>query len=405
VSKEMLLPALSSLRSASAPPEGRRLKVGLVCLRGAINIASWRGNANSINAALTRQGVDVVQINLKKERLPLVFKAKQLLLRNVLKQGYTRHREPSMLRHYGALVSDAAKTHGIDVILALTAMPIAQTESDVPIAFWNDAPFAGMLNWYPEFSSMSSRTAEHGHAMEFAAHRRAALAIYSSRWAADMAVSCYGADPRRVRVVDFGPNIDVTWGRDYIAERIKARLEPPHRLVWIGVDWYRKGGDVAVAVAKDLYEAGFPVELTIAGTVPPRSVAKLPYVRSLGFLGKEAVQSLLDSAAFLLLPSRADLSPIVFSEASALGVPVISRPIGGIPEIIRDQKNGMLFAETVAPREIAQYIRETVSLPAVYRDLGLNAYNEFETRLNWDVAARRLCDMFRLLAFDTKEGS
>jgi glycosyltransferase involved in cell wall biosynthesis len=400
----MLLPAVSNLQSGSPSSKGRRLKVGLVCLRGAINIASWRGNAASIYAALVRQGVDVVQIDLKKERLPLLFKAKQLLLRNVLKQGYTRHREPSVLRHYGALVSHAAKTHGIDVILALTAMPVAQVESDVPIAFWNDAPFAGMLNWYPEFSSMGSRTTDHGHAMEFGAHRRAALAIYSSRWAADIAVNRYGADPRRVRVVDFGPNIDVTWGRDYIVKRIQARLEPPHRLVWIGVDWYRKGGDVAVAVARDLYEAGFPIELTIAGTTPPRSVAKLPYVRSLGFLGKEAVQSLLDSATFLLLPSRADLSPIVFSEASALGVPVISRPIGGIPEIIRDQKNGMLFAETVATREIAGYIREMVSQPAVYRELGLNAYNEFETRLNWDVAARRICDMFTSLGFNKNEG-
>lgn len=374
------------------------MRIGLVCLRGAINIASWRGNADSLQAALRRQGVDVARIDISKERFGLVYKAKQFLLRNVLKRGYTRHREPSMLRHYSRLVDRAAAAAGVDVIFALTTMPIANVTSKRPVVFWNDAPFAGMLNWYPEFSGMRPKSIAHGHAMEVDAHRRAALAIYSSQWAADIAVREYGADPDRVKIVDFGPNIPVTWDRQYVSEQISSRLKPPYRLVWIGVDWQRKGGDVAVAVARELHASGVPIELAVAGVVPPRSVSALSFVNVLGFLSKPAVTRLLDSATFLLLPSRADLSPIVFNEASSLGVPVISRPIGGIPAIIHDGRNGKLFPESTSPAEIADYVRGTVTAPEAYRDLALSAFLEYETRLNWDVAARRVVDLLAPLA-------
>lgn len=396
-SNDVVSHAIQTAEPPSNLGTNRRFKVGLVCLHGAINIPSWRGNADSIEAALIRAGVDVARINIKRETRPLLYKSKHLLLRKILKQGYSRHREPAMLRHYGRLVAEEAAANNVDVILALTTMPIAHANSRIPIAFWNDAPFAGMLDWYPTFSSMDAAAVEHGHSMEREAHHRSALAIYSSQWAADIAVKVYRADPKRTRILDFGPNITVTWGRDDIAKRIKERLRAPYRLVWLGVEWFRKGGDTAVAVAQDLYDSGFPVELVIAGTSPPRSVRHLPFVKAVGFLGKKEVVTLLDSAAFLVLPSRADLSPIVFSEASALGVPIISRPVAGIPEIVRGGRNGMLFGEDVAPSKVAQYIRETLSDPAAYQKLGLNAYEEFETRLNWDVAASRLCEMLTSL--------
>lgn len=369
------------------------MKVGLVCLRGAINIASWRGNAESFQAALQRQGVDVSRIDISSERLGLLYKAKQFVLRNILKVGYTRHREPSMLRHYSRLVDRAAAQAGVDIIFALTTMPIARVASRTPVVFWNDAPFAGMLDWYPEFSAMRPKTVAHGHAMEVEAHKRAALAIYSSQWAADIAVREYGADPQRVKIVDFGPNIAVTWDRQYVCDQISRRLTAPYRLMWIGVDWQRKGGDIAVAVARELHVGGFPIQLSLAGVDPPAKIRRLPFVEALGFIRKPALTRLLDSAAFLLLPSRADLSPIVFNEASSLGVPVISRPIGGIPAIIRDGYNGRLFADDAAVPDIAKYIRRTIEDPQRYRELALNAFTEYETRLNWDVAARRVVDL------------
>ncbi len=379
--------------SQSNAKTGAGVKIGLVCLRGAINIASWRGSADSFQAALVRQGVDVSRIEISKERLGPLFKAKQFFVRNVLKRGYTRHREPSMLRHYSRLVEQAAAARGVDYIIALTTMPIAQVSTSTPVLFWNDAPFAGMLNWYPEFSRLRPKSVAHGHAMEIEAHKRVALAIYSSRWAADIAIGTYGADAERVKVVDFGPNIPVTWDRQYVSEQIAVRLRKPYRLAWIGVDWERKGGDVAVSVARLLHDAGVPIELAVAGVNLPRAIRELPFVNVMGFLSKSAVTQLLDSATFLLLPSRADLSPIVFNEASSLGVPVISRPIGGIPEIIHDGRNGKLFPESTPHPEIASYIRATIEDSQAYSQLALNAYHEYETRLNWDVAARRIIDL------------
>jgi len=64
----------------------------------------------------------------------------------------------------------------------------------------------------------------------------------------------------------------------------------------------------------------------------------------LGFIGYvDRVTTALHAIDVLVVPSLIDGRPATIMEANACGVPVIATRVGGIPEMIRDGENGVLF--------------------------------------------------------------
>jgi glycosyltransferase involved in cell wall biosynthesis len=55
------------------------------------------------------------------------------------------------------------------------------------------------------------------------------------------------------------------------------------------------------------------------------------------------IPDLLGISDLFVLPSLGDALPTVLIEALAAGVPVIATDVGGIPEIIENNKNGLLI--------------------------------------------------------------
>jgi glycosyltransferase involved in cell wall biosynthesis len=57
----------------------------------------------------------------------------------------------------------------------------------------------------------------------------------------------------------------------------------------------------------------------------------------------ESVRELVRSNHVLVVPSRSEGTPRVILECMAQGTPAIASNVGGIPDIVRDQENGLLF--------------------------------------------------------------
>jgi glycosyltransferase involved in cell wall biosynthesis len=66
------------------------------------------------------------------------------------------------------------------------------------------------------------------------------------------------------------------------------------------------------------------------------------HVELTGWLDEAAVKSYIQKARVLVQPSFAEGLPVVIMEALALGRPVISTAIAGIPELVRTDENGWL---------------------------------------------------------------
>ncbi|MEM7722602.1 MAG: glycosyltransferase [Pseudomonadota bacterium] len=89
--------------------------------------------------------------------------------------------------------------------------------------------------------------------------------------------------------------------------------------------------------------------LVLAGDGPwstqmAEAITDYPAISAMGFLQPDALQTLVAGARAVVVPSVwYENCPLSVLEAKALGVPVIAARIGGVPELVRDGVDGLLF--------------------------------------------------------------
>lgn len=98
--------------------------------------------------------------------------------------------------------------------------------------------------------------------------------------------------------------------------------------------------------------------------------AKLGLQDAIKFLGLQSnVAPYLNNADFFLLPSLAEAMPLALAEAMATALPVIATPVGGIPDMIENGKNGIVCEVS----EFAQNIILLIEHPELRESLGKQA--------------------------------
>ncbi|WP_428389405.1 glycosyltransferase family 4 protein [Mucisphaera sp.] len=122
------------------------------------------------------------------------------------------------------------------------------------------------------------------------------------------------------------------------------------RLVCVGRLCEQKGQLLLLEAIARVRDRGMEVELVLAGDGEMRGVIE-QRVRELalddlvtitGWVDAKRVRSEIESSRALVLPSFAEGLPVVLMEAMALGRPVVSTYIAGIPELVEDGENGWL---------------------------------------------------------------
>lgn len=90
-------------------------------------------------------------------------------------------------------------------------------------------------------------------------------------------------------------------------------------------------------------------------------------VNLLGFIID--AKKLLSGADIFLFPSRNENLPFAILEAGSLGLPIVSTSAGGIPEIIKDMKNGILVHPR-NPKELSEAISYILDHPEKQKEFG-----------------------------------
>lgn len=179
---------------------------------------------------------------------------------------------------------------------------------------------------------------------------------------------------------------------------------PPdnQRLVSIGRLSEQKGQlvlvDAAAAVARD----GTQFELVLIGDGPMRAelesaIQRLGLngiVRLAGWMDSDSIRRELIESRALVMPSFAEGLPVVIMEAMALGRPVLSTAIAGIPELVRDGVNGLLVAAG-SVNELAEGIRRVLrTSPAELARLGQAGAEAVAREHNAATEAKKLAELF-----------
>lgn len=130
------------------------------------------------------------------------------------------------------------------------------------------------------------------------------------------------------------------------------------RFVCVGRLHEQKGQFVLLDAAAELVARGYEFQVVLAGDGPLRAaieqrIAELGLgarVSITGWLTEQQVIAELQASAALLLPSFAEGLPVVIMEAFALGRPVVTTFVAGIPELVVPGVNGwMVPAGAVEP--------------------------------------------------------
>ncbi len=121
----------------------------------------------------------------------------------------------------------------------------------------------------------------------------------------------------------------------------------------------KKGFDLLLAATQSLATSGRELRVTIVGEGEERSSLEADIatrglgdrVKLVGALGQDGVRDLMARATCMALPCRVgddgnrDALPTVLLEAQAAGLPCISTPVTGIPEILDGGEAGLLVPE------------------------------------------------------------
>ena len=374
------------------------MKIAYVSTYNSSDIERWSGSGYFMGKALEKQCGEVIHIGPLRKHRDNVLRAKQVFYTNVMRKRYIEDRASKVLKSYADQVSARLKDARVDVVFSPGTIPICYLESSAPIVFWTDATVAGVIDFYPAWSDLCHESLRDANRMEQAALSNCRLAIYSSDWAAETAINAYQVDADKVKVVPFGANVESVRDLNDIRIIVAQRRTDVCKLLFIGTEWYRKGGDIAVDITGSLNAMGLKTELTVLGRHIKGSVPD--FVSPKGFVSKKTskgrtlIDRLFAESHFLLLPSRADCVPVVIAEANSFGVPVVASDVGGISTAVRDDLNGYVLssAEQFVPHACSVILKSMESLSA-YRELAIRSFGEYTERLNWQTAGRRVHEL------------
>lgn len=380
------------------------MKLAYVTMFDANNIRNWSGLYWYMHKSLENQGVKIELIGNLEHGRSVSRRVRKLWAQNVEQKDFLHFWDLDTARDYCADVDRRLSALDVDGVVSPSLCALAFLKSNLPKILWTDAAFSGLSQLYDEFNPtlISKASSRHARQLERLTASNCDLLIFASEWAAESAVNAnQSVNSAKVGVVPFGANFSVTHTAIDVENFVLDRNFDVIKLLFVGVDWERKGGDKAIQIAANVEQAGFKVELTIVGCSPPDQLILPKFVRVIGRLDKsvpeerEHLRRLFSTSHFLLLPTKAEAYGLVFAEASAFGVPSLSHQVGGVPTVVKENLNGFLFELTAPVDHWSECITSIFMDKNRLRELSLTSFREYQERLNWQVAGEHAVQLIK----------
>ena len=264
----------------------------------------------------------------------------------------------------------------------------------IPSIYISDTTFPVMIDYYPPFSRLWKWNTRQGINLEKVTMDKSSEVVLSSEWSAISAINDLKQPSQKIHVIEFGANIS----EKDIAKR-SFKFDGTLNLLFLGVEWKRKGGDIAVEATKWLNENGFPTQLHIVGIKRlDEKIKNISFVRNIGFLNKNNVTEYnrliqeIHNCHALILPTKAECSAIAFAEASAYGLPIFTFRTGGIPNYIETGRNGYMLSLDSTGEDFGKFISQCLKDGRLEKMT--NSANEvYLEKLYWRVWTEKMKDI------------
>lgn len=190
----------------------------------------------------------------------------------------------------------------------------------------------------------------------------------------------YAFDPARATCVYAGSNVDsapvAIANDDYTNQTI----------LFVGIDWERKGGPTLLAAFDRVAERLPRARLVIIGSSP---YSTHPRVEVVGRVPREEVKRRMTEASVFCLPTRAEPFGIAVVEAFHHRLPVVASNIGAMPDLVRDGESGQLVPPD-DPAALADALVALLSDPALCRRFGERGCEIAREHYSWDAVGDKI---------------
>lgn len=214
--------------------------------------------------------------------------------------------------------------------------------------------------------------------MERDLYTRANCSFVSSGFAAESLREDYHVPEERLEVVFSGSNVSAGVPGDR-----QGRI-----VLFVGVDWERKGGPELLTAFREVRQACPEAELWIVGCTPETSDAG---VKVLGRRSPEEVARYYARADIFCLPSRMDPSASVLAEASSYELPIVATPVGGNLERVEHGVSGFL----AEPEALGARLIELLRSPELRREFGRSGRKLMSKRFTWEAVCDKMARRIR----------
>lgn len=371
----------------------RPIAIGYITVDDPRDRRTWSGiNAFLLDALEARVERVVVLGPLRPQ--PVLFFCKAfnyLSLRLLGKRFHYRDSFP-LARAYARVLQKRLARERVGLIVAPAGLATtALLKTTVPIVYINDRSIAGALEYHKVLKGLFAFSREQSLALERKALDNAALALYSSEWAAQASITTSPSNTNKVHVAPFGANLLVKPAAPSPRQFPGAKV----KLLFLGVYWEEKGGPIAYRALKELKRRGIAAQLVVCGCTPPPECDDPDLLRE-GFLNKNVPADVdklvqhLRTADFLVLPTRFEAYGLVFCEAAAYGLPVLATRTGGIPTIVVEGETGFLFDMNDDGVAYAERIVQVLARPEQWMAMRAKARQRYEELLTWEAFVHQL---------------
>jgi glycosyltransferase involved in cell wall biosynthesis len=263
----------------------------------------------------------------------------------------------------------------------------------VPHFIYTDHTHLSNLH-YPGFDRRSLRSPA-WLALERTVYENAAVVFTRSTDVAADLTRFYNIPASKVECVYAGSNVDV------------SHCGPPdnagysnQRILFVGVDWKRKGGPELLDAFKEVLRRYPKAHLTIAGADVS---VDLPNCTVLGQVSAQQLARHYAQSSIFCLPTRHEPFGIAFVEAMMHRLPVVATRVGAVPDMVDDGVNGYLVSPGDA-RALEQALCKLLADPTHCEALGGRSYQKAADLYTWPSTGQRIrARIIRILAARGRE--
>jgi glycosyltransferase involved in cell wall biosynthesis len=120
---------------------------------------------------------------------------------------------------------------------------------------------------------------------------------------------------------------------------------------------------------------------------------KKEYIKFMGWVNHDEYLKLLPNYDFLVLPSKFETFGLAYVEAMALGIPVIGTFGPAIPEIVRNNKTGLLI-EYGNVEQLKNALEKLTGDKNIRLELGRNAWEDVRGRFSPEIILQKLEEVY-----------